>query len=386
MPNPQTLDWLARLISFDTTSRNSNLPLIEAVEEFLTAEGIFFERVENTEEKKASLITTLGPRDVPGIVLSGHTDTVPVDGQEWTSDPFTVTERDGKLYGRGTCDMKGFLAVCLGMVAEMKAQPLKKPIHFAISYDEEVGCVGVRPLIEHMVAKGYKPEACIVGEPTSMQVVVGHKGKKSYATVITGAGGHSSRAPELVNAVEAGGRLVAKVADLSDRLAAEGRRDDLYDIPHSTAHVGTFHGGTALNIVPELATIDWEVRALPEDDVEALTGEIIAYATDTLEPVMKAKAPHTGIEFKLKSAFPGLSTSPDAPVAVLAKHFAGRNDHAKVAYGTEAGLFVEMAGIPTVVCGPGSIVQAHQPDEYLEKNQLDACEAFIRRVIAYCAA
>ncbi|MGU3493509.1 acetylornithine deacetylase [Xanthobacteraceae bacterium A53D] len=385
MPNPQTIDWLARLISFDTTSRNSNLPLIEAVEEFLTAEGIFFERVENTEEKKASLITTIGPREVPGIVLSGHTDTVPVDGQEWTSDPFTLTERDGKLFGRGTCDMKGFLAVLLGMVAEIKAQPLKKPIHFAISYDEEIGCVGVRPLIDHMVAQGYKPEACIVGEPTSMQVVIGHKGKKSFSTAITGAGGHSSRAPELVNAVEAGGRLVAKVADLGTRLAAEGRRDALYDIPHSTAHVGTFHGGTALNIVPEHASLDWEVRALPEDDVDALTDEVIAFANETLLPGMQAKTPHAAITFKLKSAFPGLSTPADAPVTVLAKHFAGRNDHAKVAYGTEAGLFVEMAGIPTVVCGPGSIVEAHQPDEYVEISQLEACEAFVRKVIRYCA-
>ncbi|WP_029002397.1 acetylornithine deacetylase [Azorhizobium doebereinerae] len=386
MPNPQTLDWLARLISFDTTSRNSNLPLIEAVEEFLTAEGIFFERVENTEEKKASLITTIGPRDVPGIVLSGHTDTVPVDGQDWTSDPFTVTERDGKLFGRGTCDMKGFLAVCLGMVAEMKARPLAKPIHFAISYDEEIGCVGVRPLIAHMVEKGYKPEACIVGEPTSMQVVIGHKGKRSFSTTVTGAGGHSSRAPELVNAVEAGARIAARVADLSDRLAESGLKDGLYDIPHSTAHVGVFHGGTALNIVPDLAQLDWEVRALPEDDIDALAGEVIAYAQETLEPRMKERSPKAGITFKLKSAFPGLATPADAPVTVLAKHFAGRNDHAKVAYGTEAGLFVEMADIPTVVCGPGSIVQAHQPDEYVEASQLEACEAFMRRVIAYCAA
>lgn len=386
MPNALTLDWLARLVAFDTTSRNSNLALVEAVEAFLTARGIPFDHVEDKAQGKASILATIGPRDAPGIVLSGHTDTVPVDGQEWTSDPFTLTERDGRLFARGTCDMKGFLAVCLGMVEEMQAQPLAKPIHLAFSYDEEVGCVGVRPLIAHMVEQGYRPEACIVGEPTSMQVVIGHKGKRSWATTVTGVGGHSSRAPELVNAVEAGARLAVKVADLGGRLAQSGRRDDLYDVPHSTAHVGVFHGGTALNIVPDTASLDWEIRGLPEDDIDALVAEVITYAHDELEPAMQAKAPGVGFEFKLKSAFPGLSTAADAPVTALAKHFAGRNDHAKVAYGTEAGLFVEIGGIPTVVCGPGSIVQAHQADEYVDISQLEACEAFIRRVIAYCAA
>ncbi len=386
MPTAATLDWLARLIAFDTTSRNSNLPLIETVEAFFIQQAIPFERVEDEAQGKASLLATIGPRDVPGIVLSGHTDTVPVDGQDWSSDPFTLSEREGRLFGRGTCDMKGFLAVCLGMVSEMQAQPLAKPIHLAFSYDEEVGCLGVRPLIAHMTEQGYRPEACIVGEPTSMQVVIGHKGKRSFATTVTGLGGHSSRAPELVNAVEAGARLATRIADLGVELAETGRQDALYDIPHTTTHVGVFHGGTVLNIVPDVAHLDWEIRALPEDDIDGLAAQLMAYARDALEPAMKRKAPDAGFTFKLKSGFPGLSTAPDAPVTALAKHFAGRNDHGKVAYGTEAGLFVENGGIPTVVCGPGSIVQAHQQDEYVDISQLDACEAFVRRVITYCAA
>lgn len=380
-----TLDWLSRLVGFDTTSRNSNLALVEAVEAFFGDQDVAFERVEDVGQGKAALIATIGPRDVPGIVLSGHTDVVPVDGQDWTSDPFTLAAREGRLFGRGTCDMKGFLAVCLGLVPEMRARSLRKPIHLALSYDEEVGCLGVRPLLAHMVAQGYRPEGCIVGEPTLMQVVVGHKAKRSLRTVVTGRGGHSSRAPELVNAVEGAALIAARVVALGARLTREGRRDGLYDIPTSTAHVGTLHGGTALNIVPDHAVLTWEVRALPEDDIDALVSEVIAYARDELEPAMRAKAPETGITFEVTGAFPGLSADPDAPITTLAKRWAGRNDHAKVAYGTEAGLFVEMGEIPTVVCGPGSIVQAHQPDEYVELAQIDACEAFVRKVIDYCA-
>ncbi|MFH3478772.1 acetylornithine deacetylase [Xanthobacter variabilis] len=380
-----TLEWLSRLVGFDTTSRNSNLALVEAVEAFFGAQGVAFERVEDEAEGKAALIATIGPRDVPGIVLSGHTDVVPVDGQNWTSDPFTLSARGGRLYGRGTCDMKGFLAVCLGLVPEMRGRELKKPIHLALSYDEEVGCLGVRPMLAHMVAQGYRPEGCIVGEPTMMQVVIGHKAKRSLRTIVTGCGGHSSRAPELVNAVEAAALIAARVVALGERLSSEGRRDPLYDIPTSTAHVGTLHGGTALNIVPDHAAMTWEVRALPEEDIDALVAEVVDYARNELEPAMKARMPEAGIEFITTAAFPGLSADPGAPIATLAKRWAGRNDHAKVAYGTEAGLFVEMADIPTVVCGPGSIVQAHQPDEYVDLSQIEACESFVRKVIDYCA-
>ncbi len=384
MASALTLDWLSRLVGFDTTSRNSNLPLIEAVEAFLQAHEVPFERVEDTEQGKAALIATIGPRAEAGIVLSGHTDVVPVDGQDWTTPPFLIDAREGRLYGRGTCDMKGFDAVCLGMVPEMKAARLKKPIHLAFSYDEEVGCLGVRPLLQHMVAQGYRPEGCIVGEPTMMQVVVGHKAKCSIRTHIHGRGGHSSRTPELVNAVEMAALLTARIIALGQRLKDEGARDALYDVPYSTTHVGVLNGGTALNIVPEYAVLEWEIRALPEDNIDALMEEIIAYAREELEPAMKARAPEARIVFEVKSAIPGLTTAPDAPITTLAKHWACRNDHARVAYGTEAGLFVEMAGIPTVVCGPGSIAQAHQADEYVDESQLTACENFVRQVIRYC--
>lgn len=379
-----TLEWLARLVGFDTTSRNSNLALVDAVEAFFRARAIPFERVEDFAEGKAALIATIGPRDVPGIILSGHTDVVPVDGQLWSSDPFTLTEREGKLYGRGSADMKGFVAVCLGMVPQMQAQPLKKPIHLAFSYDEEVGCLGVRPLLTHMVANGYRAEGCIVGEPTMMQVVVAHKSKRSLETVVTGRGGHSSRAPELVNAVQAAALIAARVMALDTRLA-EGPRDDLYDVPVSTAHVGVLHGGTAVNIVPERAVMEWEIRALPDQDIDALVAEITDYAHTELEPAMQARAPESRIAFNIMSAIPGLATDPEAPITTLAKRWAGRNDHAKVAYGTEAGLFVEMAQIPTVICGPGSIGVAHQADEYVEISQLEACEDFMRKVIDYCS-
>lgn len=384
MASALTLEWLTRLVGFDTTSRNPNLPLIEAVEAFLREQQVHFERVEDAAQGKAALIATIGPREKAGIVLSGHTDVVPVDGQDWTTPPFRVDARNGRLYGRGTCDMKGFDAVCLGMIPHMKAAALKKPIHIALSYDEEIGCLGVRPLLEHMVANGYQAEGCIVGEPTMMQVVVGHKAKRSMRTIVHGRGGHSSRAPELVNAVEIAALIATRIVALGQKLAREGARDELYDVPCTTTHVGTLQGGTALNIVPELAVMEWEVRALPEEDIDALVDEITTYARTELEPQMRARAPETRIEFEVMAAFPGLATAPDAPITTLARRWAGRNDHARVAYGTEAGLFVEMARIPTVVCGPGSITQAHQADEYVDESQLSACEAFIRQVIRYC--
>lgn len=380
-----TLDWLSRLVSFDTTSRNSNLALIGEVEAFLADQGVPFERVEDEAQGKASLFATIGPADKAGFILSGHTDTVPVDGQPWSSDPFTLTRRDGKLFARGTCDMKGFLAVCLGLVPEMKAKGLKKPIHLAFSYDEEVGCVGVRPLLDHLVQKGFRAEGCIVGEPTSMQVVIGHKGKRSMRTTVQGRCGHSSHAPRLANAVEAAALMAVQVHHLAERLEKEGRRDALYDIPHTTAHVGVLHGGTALNIVPAHAVLEWEVRALPEDDADALVSEIEDYARAHIVPALQARAPEAGMAFSQMSSIPGLSTEPDAPITTLAKAWAGRNDHAKVAYGTEAGLFVEKADIPTIVCGPGSIAQAHQADEFVEERQLTLCESFLRRVIDHCA-
>lgn len=381
---PRSAGILKDLVSFDTTSRNSNLALISHVEAFFAARGIATTRVPDETGEKANLIATIGPKDVPGYVLSGHTDVVPVDGQTWTNDPFALTERGGLLYGRGACDMKGFLACCLAKVDAMLARDLAKPIHFAFSYDEEVGCKGVPSLIERLVETVALPEACFVGEPTEMQVVIGHKAKRSYRAIVTGRTCHSSLAPQGVNAIDHAARLILKVRDMGLELA-EGPSDPLYDVPVTTSHTGTVSGGTALNIVPDRCDFAFEFRVLPGEDADALVDEVMRFARKEIEPEMKARAPETGIAFEQISSFPGLDTAADADVTRLAKRLAGRNDHAKVAYGTEGGRFVEIAAIPTVVIGPGSIEQAHKADEFIAVSELVKCETFLDRLIEEAA-
>ncbi len=384
MPSAATRTALDALIGFDTTSRNSNLPLIDWAEDWLARHGATCRRIHDKTGTKANLWATFGPADVPGWVLSGHTDTVPVDGQDWSTDPFCLTERDGRFYGRGTCDMKGFVACCLGLAPELQNAQLTRPVHMALSYDEEVGCIGVRGMLRDLAAHPVRPMGCIVGEPTLMQVCIGHKTKRSLRATFTGTAGHSSRAPEFVNAVEYGARLITRMQSIGRRLATEGLRDPLYDTPHSTAHVGTAHGGTALNIVPERFVTDFEFRVLTQEDADALVSEIRSYLFDELLPQMQATDPAAGIELDLIAAFPGLDTDADAPVALTARKLARRNDSIKVAYGTEGGLFDEMAGIPTIICGPGSIGEAHRADEFVTLDQLDACERFLHDLIGEC--
>jgi len=375
---------LERLVAFDTTSHRSNLDLVDWVEAELGRHGISATRVYDDAGLKANLYATIGPAAEPGYVLSGHTDVVPVDGQAWASDPFRLTRRDGRLYGRGACDMKGFLACCLSRLPEMTAAPLARPIHLAFSYDEEVGCLGVPRLIDRMIADGLRPAACFVGEPTEMQVVVAHKTKHSLTAVVTGKPVHSSLAPQGVNAIDYAARLVVRIREIADRLSL-GPVDAAFDVPFSTAHTGTIAGGTALNIVPERCELSFEFRTLPGIDAVALGDEVMAFARDVLEPEMKRRDPATGIAFELLSGFPGLDTAPEAEVTRLAKRLAGRNDHGKVAYGTEAGQF-DAAGMPTVVIGPGSIEQAHKPDEFIAVAELERCGVFLDRLIAHCAA
>jgi acetylornithine deacetylase len=373
-------------VAFDTTRRNTNLPLIDWVEDYLRPFGFTFERIFDPTGLKANLWATIGPPDVPGFILSGHTDVVPVDGQSWTSDPFRLREDSGRLYGRGACDMKGFLAVCLAAARQMAEGELARPIHLAFSYDEEVGCVGARGIVERLDRSPVRPAACFVGEPTRMGVVIGHKGKRSVRVRIRGLTCHSSLAPRGVNAVEIGARLVTEISRIAEALAREGARDDLYDIPHSTGHVGVLTGGTALNIVPDECEILFEFRTIGTDDPDELVGRIRTYARTVLEPRMKAVAPSAGIDFDVYAGFPGLDTAQDAEIVTLAKSLVGRNDHAKVAYGTEAGLFGEVAGIPTVIVGPGSIEQAHKADEWIEIVQLAGCAAFVGRLVERCRA
>lgn len=384
MASDATIEQLGRLIGFDTTSRNSNLGLIDYVESYLSGLGVACERIVDSSGSKANLYATIGPADRSGYVLSGHTDVVPVDGQNWSTDPFEMTRKDGRLYGRGACDMKGFIAVCLALAPEIKAANLKVPIHFAFSYDEEVGCIGVRDLLAVLAQRPVKPAGCIVGEPTDMQVVIGHKAKKTLRFCACGVGGHSSRAPDCVNALEYAARIVTATSAIADRLASFGPRDALYDVPHSTAHVGVFHAGSTVNVVPAKATLDLEFRTLAEDDIEALVEEIRGVARG-VEEEMRARDARSAISCEQVSEIPGLSVAPEDEIVTLAKRLAGRNDHGKVAYGTEAGLFVETAGIPAIVCGPGSIGEAHKPDEFVSEDQLAKCERFVRALIEHCS-
>ncbi len=386
MASRRTIDLLATLVAFDTTSRNSNLALIDWAEAHLAGLGFTSERIYDPTGRKANLWATIGPAEVPGFILSGHTDVVPVDGQSWTSDPFALREENGRLYGRGACDMKGFLACCLSAAERMRDASLSRPIHLALSYDEEVGCVGARGIVERLRAKPVRPEACFVGEPSGMGVVIGHKSKRSVRVTVRGLTCHSSLAPQGVNAVEYGAKLVAEIGRIGERLAASSPQDALYDVPVSTAHVGVLQGGTALNIVPDTCSILFEFRTVAGVDPDALVAEVERYAREVLEPRMRAVDPATGIDFDVYAGFPGLDTAPDAEVVTFAKALAGRNDHAKVAYGTEAGLFQHIAEVPTVVIGPGSIDQAHKADEWIETEQLAKCEAFIDRLIERCSA
>jgi acetylornithine deacetylase len=379
-----TLDILEKLVSFDTTSRNSNIPCAEWIVAYLAEHGVATEVFVNAEGDKHNLYAIIGPKDVPGYVLSAHTDVVPVDGQAWSTDPFTLTLKDGKAYGRGACDMKGFLACTLAMVPAMVKANLKTPIHLAYSYDEEVGCTGVRDMLVHLAPREPKPLAAFIGEPSSMQVIIGHKGGQRVLCTVSGKAAHSSLAPHGVNAVEYGARLVAKIKDMAEAQEATGKRDALYDVPHSTLHTGMFSGGTSPNIVPHHAEISFECRNISADDPMTYITEVMRYAYEELTPRMKRIEPTAGFTFDLRPNLPALETAPDHQAVTMAKRLAGRNDHAKVAYGTEASLFQNMAGIPSVVVGPGDIDQAHKPDEWILVSDLEKCNGFIRSLIDEC--
>ncbi len=375
---------LADLVGFDTVSDRTNLPLIAHIESYLAALSVKSERIVDATGQKASLWVTIGPEDRPGLVLSGHTDVVPVAGQEWSHDPFKLVERDGRLYGRGTTDMKGFVAVCLAMVPEMLEAKLATPIHLAISYDEEIGCVGVRPMLRELAKKKVKPLGCFVGEPTQMQVIIGHKGKHGVRAKFRGLARHSSIAPDGVNAIEYAAEMITEIRRRAVKLAAAVSQDSLYDVPHSTLLTSIVHGGAALNIVPDTCVVDFECRGIGITESRQVTDAIIAWARAELEPAMKAKHPECGIDFEEILDYPALDTKPDAAIVTLAKSLAGRNDHAKVAFGTEAGLFVSMADVPSVVIGPGAIAQAHTPDEFVEMAELEKCAGFVEKLIAHC--
>ncbi|WP_210239785.1 acetylornithine deacetylase [Mesorhizobium sp. B4-1-1] len=375
-----SIAMIGDLIGFPTVSRDPNRDLLFYVEAYLARHGIACDIIWNDDRTKGNLWATIGPADVPGVILSGHSDVVPIDGQAWTSDPFVLRRAHGRIYGRGACDMKGFIGIVLAAVPGLVRRNLKVPVHIAISYDEEVGCTGVRSLIDRIAAMEVKPALCIVGEPTSMQVVIGHKGGGMYRATIAGKSAHSSLAPTAVNAIEYAAELIAFIKSLSCEHAHGGPHDHVYDISHSTLSVTTISGGTALNIIPNSCEFGFDIRSLPEVDARALIERIRSHADTMILPRMRATAPEVEIIVEPIVEFVGLSTQADHPAVTFIKRMVGRNDHVKVAYGTEAGLFSNSAGVVSVVCGPGSIEQAHKPDEYLDLAEIERCRAFLDRL------
>jgi acetylornithine deacetylase len=356
--------------------------LINWVREYLAGYGIEVALTFDDDRRKANLFATLPANDgnatTGGIVLSGHTDVVPVDGQPWDSDPFTATIKGDRLYGRGVADMKSFSAIGLAFVPQFLSRGLVRPLHFALSYDEEVGCVGVRRLLQDIVARGIKPAGCIVGEPTGMQLVVAHKGKRSFRCRVRGHEVHSSLTPRGVNAVQVACEIVTFLTQMGRRFRERGGFDAAYDVPYTTVHSGVIRGGTALNIVPRDCTFDFEFRHLPFDDPEALLAEVRRFAA-TLLPEMHAVSPDTYIEFDALTASPGLDTHGATEIAELGRACSGSHDLGKVSFGTEAALF-HGSDIAAIICGPGHIEQAHQPNEWISLEQLALCESFMQRL------
>jgi acetylornithine deacetylase len=373
---------LERLIGFNTVSRDSNLALIEFIRDYLADFGVASELFFNAQKTKANLYASIGPTHLRGIVLSGHTDVVPVDGQAWTVEPFVLSEREGRLYGRGTADMKGYLACVLAAVPALVAQPLQVPVHLAFSYDEEVGCLGVRSLLAELQQREPKPLACIIGEPTELRPVLGHKGKLAMRCCVQGAACHSAYAPQGINAIEYAARLIGKLGQIGEGLAQNEDLDLRFDPPYSTVQTGVIRGGTALNIVPAQCEFDFEVRALPSFDPQRVADELQAFAEQQLLPKMQAVQPETAIRFQPLSGYPGLATNPDGFAAELIARLSGCNEFGTVAFGTEGGLF-DQAGIPTVVCGPGSMEQGHKPDEFVSVEQMLGCERMLERLVQW---
>jgi acetylornithine deacetylase len=380
---------LARLISFDTTSRLSNLELIHFVRDYLAGHRVDSNLVADRSGKKATLFASIGPTDRPGFLLTGHTDVVPVDGQVWDSDPFRMERRGSRLYGRGTADMKGFIASVLAAVPRFVRAPLNTPIHLAFTCDEEIGCIGLRDLLEDAGSLPVQAEMGIVGEPTSMRVVVEHKGKVAMRVQVRGQEGHSSNPSAAVNAVEYAAELIAFIRRLNEEKKFSGPFDAQYEAPHTTLHVGSAHGGTVLNIVPAECVFEFEIRYLPEDHAQPIMQRIRRFAADELEPAMKRVNPACGIAFQEKFSYPGLSIAPDSKVARFVSSLleawniaASHSTPGKIAFGTEGGIYQQRCGIPMVVCGPGDIANAHQPDEYVETAQLGACDLVMERLAA----
>jgi acetylornithine deacetylase len=386
-PSLAALDIARTLIGFDTTSRRSNLGLIEWVRDELRRLGIATRLTYDAGGTKANLFATVGEQGQSGgIVLSGHTDVVPVDGQDWVTDPFKAEISNGRLFGRGSCDMKGFIACALAAAPQMLARNLARPLHLALSYDEEVGCIGVRGLLADLADQGIRPAACVVGEPTLMQLVIAHKGHRSMLCCLRGKEAHSSLTPHGLNAIEYGSRIIVQVQKMAELEETHGQRDGHFDVPYATLNCGTIRGGIAPNVVAKECDFSVELRYLPDGGGENLLDDLKAFAETQVLAQMRARYPLSTLRWTTLSDAPGLSMSPSSPLVQWLRSVSGtRSGLGRVAYSTEAGLF-QRAGIPTVICGPGSIEQAHRPNEYVELSQLAECEDFLQTLTLHADA
>ena len=374
------VELISKLVSFATVSRDSNLELIEFVRAYLDEHGIESRLVPSDDGAKANLYATIGPMVEGGVVVSGHTDVVPVDGQPWDTDPFTLVQKDGRLYGRGTADMKSFHAVALALLPEMLGRKLQRPIHLALSYDEEIGCLGAPRMIERIASELPRSRAVLVGEPTSMCVVNAHKSLTGLETVVTGHEAHSSQTHRGVSAVMTAARLIAFLEDMARENAGGTPSGMPFEPPFSTIHVGTVKGGTATNIISRECRFTWDMRCIPEDDPQIFLDRFAEFCGDQILPDMRAIAPEADIVTHIWASAPALEPEPDGEAEMLAKQLTGYNSTDVVAYLAEAGQF-QQAGFSTVLCGPGSIDQAHQPNEYIETSQVDECVGFFHRLI-----
>jgi len=380
-----TKDILRDLIAFPTVSVNPNRDLIDYCAGILEEAGAEVTIIEDETGTKANLYATIGPRDRAGVLLSGHTDVVPIDGQDWTVPAFELTEKDGKLFGRGTADMKGFVASALSAAVAASKRDLKTPLHLALSYDEEIGCVGVHSMIDMLAAAPFRPLFCIVGEPTSLSVATGHKGKTGCQAVCKGREGHSALAPFALNAIYLATDLIAAIRELQAEVIETCGHDDGYDVPYTTLHVGVIQGGVALNIVPNVCTFRFEIRNIVEDDPEPILDRIRASAAE-IAAKAQADFPEAEIEIDVTNRYPSLGTPEDADVVSFVKSLSGSNGTMKVAFGTEGGLFDQKLGVPTVICGPGSMMQGHKPDEFVSIEQLRKCDEMLAKLVDRLAA
>lgn len=377
-----SVEWLTKLISFDTTSHRSNLQMIDFIKCWFEHLKIDVKLSYDASGKKANLFATLPGRGRSlngGLVLSGHTDVVPVEGQKWDTDPFCAAVIDGRVYGRGACDMKGFIAVALSMVPEFQQMNLELPLHFAFSFDEEVGCLGVPLLIADFQKLGIQPGSCIVGEPTEMVPIVGHKGINCYRCCVHGHAAHSSLTPKGCNAIEHAAKFICWLRNFADELKVEGIQDPFYDIPFTSLSCNKIFGGNAVNVIPSLLEFLFEFRNLPEVNPEQLYGRISTYIHEQLLPEMRKESKDASVEIALLSGVPAFQASEEALITQAARQATQETEIRKVSYATEAGLF-QQSGIPTIVCGPGSIMEAHKPNEFVTLEQLAKCENFLRKI------